>query len=167
MSDDVNKVTGIVEFRDVKDVPGKGKFAGQTSQKIQLKVNGTNYSTFSNSVPNDVAERLEHIKAGDEVELTYKTTEGTWQGKPVTYRNIVDAIKVTRPDGEPPSARVEPERPRAAGRSTGDGRESPDVRVRSMALAYAKDKHIQAGDWDNESIIVTAKRFEQYIQTGE
>ena len=91
-----DKVTGIIEAREVKDVEGKGQYAGQTSQKISLKVKGVNYSTFSNSIPADVFERLGAVKQGDEIELSFIEKAGTFGGKPVTYRNITDVIKVTR-----------------------------------------------------------------------
>ena len=90
----MDKVTGIIESREVKDVEGKGQYAGQMSQKISLKVKGVNYSTFSNSIPADVFERLGAVKQGDEVELSYIEKAGTFGGKPVTYRNITDIIKV-------------------------------------------------------------------------
>ena len=90
------KITGIIEAREVKDIEGKGQYAGQTSQKISLKVKGVNYSTFSNTIPADVFERLGAVKQGDEVELSYLEKAGTFGGKPVTYRNITDIIKVTR-----------------------------------------------------------------------
>jgi hypothetical protein len=90
------KITGIIESREVADIEGKGQYSGQISQKISLKINGLKYTTFSNSVPAEVAERLEHIKQGDEVELSFTEKPGTWQGKQVTYRNITDIIKVTR-----------------------------------------------------------------------
>ena len=137
----MDKVTGIIEAREVKDVEGKGQYAGQTSQKISLKVRGVNYSTFSNSIPADVFERLGAVKQGDEVELSYIEKAGTFGGKPVTYRNITDIIKVTRtgesafevpaasPSGTQGVQPVGHDKPRPAGDSRDD----------MMRLSYSKD----------------------------
>ena len=95
----MDKVTGVIESREVKDVVGRG---GKVNQLIALSVNGTKYSTFDNSVPADVAERLGALKTGDEVELTYKENPGKGRdGSPVTYLNIVDAVRVDRVGGSP------------------------------------------------------------------
>ena len=141
----MDKVTGIIEAREVKDVEGKGQYAGQTSQKISLKVKGVNYSTFSNSIPADVFERLGAVKQGDEIELSFIEKAGTFGGKAVTYRNITDIIKVTRTgesqflasaqmlnpkEGTP----VQPVGQKETHKSTGDS-----SRDDMMRLSYAKD----------------------------
>lgn len=121
-----NKVTGVIESREVKDIPGKGRYAGQTSQKIALKVGGVNYSTFSNAVPADVAERLGQLKAGDEVEITFRETPGKDSfGREITYHNILDAIKVDRvsPPAQP----------------TGQGKQADQNRDKMMLKSYSKD----------------------------
>ena len=129
------KITGIVESREVADIEGKGQYSGQVSQKISLKVNGKKYTTFSNAVPGDVAERLGAVKQGDEVELSYTEKPGTWQGKAVTYRNITDIIKVTRTgesqfsESPAPVQPVGHDKPKPAGDSRDD----------MMRLSYAKD----------------------------
>jgi len=95
----MDKVTGVIESREVKDVVGRG---GKVNQLIALSVNGTRYSTFDNLVPADVADRLGALKTGDEVELTYKENPGKGRdGSPVTYLNIVDAVRVDRVGGSP------------------------------------------------------------------
>ena len=141
----MGQTTGIIEFREVVDIEGKGQYAGQISQKISLKVNGLKYTTFSNAVPAEVGERLGELKQGDEVQLTFTEKPGTWQGKPTTYRNITDIIKVTRTGEsafrEPPAAigsHVQPAGPRETERqphkSTGDS-----SRDDMMRLSYSKD----------------------------
>ena len=165
----MDKVTGIIEAREVKDVEGKGQYAGQTSQKISLKVKGVNYSTFSNSIPADVFERLGAVKQGDEVELSYNTTPGTYNGKAVTYRNIADIIKVTRTGeskfspgstpqadnaDEPVGHSVHPVgvKPKPAG----DGRDD------MMRLSYAKDTvnavmtrgHLSPAEGESEELFI-------------
>jgi hypothetical protein len=153
------KITGIIESREVADIEGKGQYSGQISQKISLKVNGLKYTTFSNSVPAEVAERLEHIKQGDEVELSFTEKAGTWQGKQVTYRNITDIIKVTRTGeavfGESPA--VQPGGHKETHKPTGD-----TSRDDMMRLSYSKDTvnaimtrgHLSPAEGETEELFI-------------
>jgi len=154
----MDKTTGIIELREVKDVEGKGQYAGQMSQKISLKVKGVNYSTFSNSIPADVFERLGAVKQGDEVDLSYIEKAGTFGGKPVTYRNITDIIKVVN----------------IAKGETRTGESSFDVPVQpagpagkeyiphSMLLSYSKDTvvavmtrgHLSPAEGESEELFI-------------
>jgi len=148
---EMDKVTGIIEAREVKDVEGKGQYAGQTSQKISLKVRGVNYSTFSNSIPADVFERLGAVKQGDEVELSYIEKAGTFGGKPVTYRNITDIIKVTRTGESSFDVPVQPAGP--AGK---------EYIPHSMLLSYSKDTidtiitrgHLSPAEGETEELFI-------------
>jgi hypothetical protein len=79
-----------------------------------------------------------------------------------TYLNIVGATPVTQLREDVVVAPPAPVQPMGQ-----PGKPEGDTKVRSMALAYSKDKHIASGDWDNEAIVATAKRYEQYILTGE
>jgi hypothetical protein len=81
-----------------------------------------------------------------------------------TYLNIVTATPVTqlRDDAEQPAAPSGPSNRLDAGKKA----ESPDTRVRSMALAYAKDL-VVAGKVDLAELKSTAEWFEAYILTGE
>jgi hypothetical protein len=158
------KATGIIEFREVSDIEGKGQYSGQISQKISLKINGLKYTTFFNSVPAEVAERLEHIKQGDEVELSFTEKPGTWQGKSVTYRNITDIIKVTRtgesafvPPPVQPDGHKEPAGHKETHKSTGDtGRDD------MMRLSYSKDTvnaimtrgHLSPAEGESEELFI-------------
>ena len=162
----MDKVTGVIESREVKDVVGRG---GKVNQLIALTVNGAKYSTFDNSVPADVAERLGALKTGDEVELTYKENPGKGRdGSPVTYLNIVDAVRVDRV-----SPAASPGREAQPGvQSSGHGKaktttgEAPDARARSMTLAYVKDL-IVAGKVCLEEWKSYAQDFAKYVETGE
>jgi hypothetical protein len=79
----MSEIEGIIEQRDVKEANNGG-------QRISLKLGGKSYSAFSNSIPSDVAERLESVRQGDNVKIVFTEKPGTWQGKSVTYRNIND-----------------------------------------------------------------------------
>ena len=132
------KISGIIEARDVRDVAGRDG----TSQKISLKINGKSYSAFANSIPGDVAERLGAVKQGDEVELSYTEKPGTWQGKSVTYRNITDIMKVIRTGetafSESP-AKVGASAQPVGDKPKGDSRSQDGSRDDMMRLSYSKD----------------------------
>ena len=153
----MDKVTGIIELREVKDVEGKGQYAGQTSQKISLKVKGVNYSTFSNSIPADVFERLGAVKQGDEIELSFIEKAGTFGGKPVTYRNITDIIKVTR-TGESQFV-AQPDVPAQVQPGGPAGKEHIP---HSMLLSYSKDTidtiitrgHLSPAEGETEELFI-------------
>jgi hypothetical protein len=85
-----------------------------------------------------------------------------------TYLNIVGATPVTQlRDDAPAESPAQPSN-RLESRET-----QGDTKVRSMALAYAKDLGVawitqQPGnDIDIETAITRAQRFEKYILTGE
>ena len=161
----MDKVTGVIESREVKDVVGRG---GKVNQLIALTVNGAKYSTFDNSVPADVADRLGALKTGDEVELTYKENPGKGRdGSPVTYLNIVDAVRVDRVGGTiretPPPVHSTGQAVHKTRATTG---EAPDARARSMTLAYVKDL-IVAGKVCLEEWKSYAQDFAKYVETGE
>jgi len=151
------KISGIIEARDVRDVAGRDG----TSQKISLKINGKSYSAFANSIPGDVAERLGAVKQGDEVELSYTEKPGTWQGKSVTYRNITDIMKVIQvgetaflesPAKVQPVGQPSHDKPKPAGDSRDD----------MMRLSYAKDTvnaimtrgHINPAEGETEELFI-------------
>ena len=155
----VNTTTGIIEVREVKDVTGRG---GKVNQLISFTINGKKYSTFDNAVPGEVAERLGELKKGDDVELTYKENPGTWQGKAVTYLNIVDAVRVDRMGGEeapkPRPTEWKEDKPKKAG----DSKPQDGSRDDMMRLSYAKDVvnavltrgHINPAEGESEELFL-------------
>lgn len=159
----MDKVSGIIESREISDVTGKGRYAGQVSQKIALTVNGRMYSTFSNAVPAEVAERLGALKQGDEVDLTYTEKPGTWGGKQVTYYNILDVVRVDRVSpGVSPGVReaqqsVQPSGPAAPQKKAADpGRDD------MMRMSYSKDTintiitrgHLSPAEGETEELFI-------------
>lgn len=150
----MGQTTGIIEFREVVDIEGKGQYAGQISQKISLKVNGLKYTTFSNAVPAEVGERLGELKQGDEVQLTFTEKPGTWQGKPTTYRNITDIIKVTR-TGE---STFDVPAVQPVGQAGAKRQDIPE----SMLMSYSKDVvnaaltrgHINPAEGETEELFI-------------
>ena len=155
----VNTTTGIIEVREVKDVTGRG---GKVNQLISFTINGKKYSTFDNAVPGEVAERLGELKKGDEVELTYKENPGTWQGKAVTYLNIVDAVRVDRMGGEEAPKPRPTERKEDKPKKAGDSKPQDGSRDDMMRLSYAKDVvnavltrgHINPAEGESEELFL-------------
>lgn len=135
--------------------------ATQYGDRVSFMVGETWISAFSNDKKlNDVArELLKDLKEGDEAIFTIVENEGKSGEK---YLNITDILRIDRESG-PPDYEEEEVRP------GGQRKESGDTRVRSMALAYVKDlwvaKDMAAGNV--EDYINLAKRFEQYILTGD
>jgi hypothetical protein len=141
--------------------------------KVAFLVNGQWISALvSKSNPEtDTTRLLRELQEGEEAE--FSIVETSKDGK--TYKNITDVIRITR-DVAPPNE--EPVQP-----SGKPGDIQGDTRVRSMALAYAKDFTIAmlGKDLPTETLVVEAiiqgkssgfmidfaKRFEQYILTGE
>lgn len=112
----------------------------------------------------EVIDLLRELGEGDRAEFTLVENTGK-DGK--VYLNIGGLVRETQLKEDEP----EPVQP--------DGRkqkavEPEGVRVRSMALAYAKDieiayinKHSNEEQYGVDVVINNAKRFEQYINTGE
>ena len=118
--ENMEKTSGIIESREVKDV-------GE-DQLITLTIKGKKFTAFSNAITEDVANRLSDVKQGDEVDVEFTETQKTNRfGKPVTYRNIADLIKVQR--GEGVGAASAPQSNRTDG----------DKKHRAFALSYSKD----------------------------
>ena len=129
--------------------------------------------TVGPGVSEELREGLRNLMEGDSAEFTLLDREAK-DGK--VYSNIIGVTKVMDinqdvpasgpltlyPDGTTAKPVVHPDR------QAGEG----PTRVRSMALAYAKDLYISEerdlSDENPEDVIVgKAKRFEQYILTGD
>jgi hypothetical protein len=147
---DMSEIEGIIEQRDVKEAQNGG-------QRISLKLGGKSYSAFSNSIPSDVAERLESVRQGDNVKIVFTEKPGTWQGKSVTYRNINDIEKVIQVGettfSESPAVHpVVHDKPKVAGDSRDD----------MMRLSYSKDTinailtrgHINPAEGETEELFI-------------
>jgi len=122
----------------------------------------------------ETIQLFKDLAEGDRAEFTIVENQGKGKdGKPATYLNIVGVVRETdvRDDVNVPAVQsVGKDKPKPAGES--------DTRVRSMALSYAKDWAVaMAGGFMAEAaehnttppdmMIELAKRFEQYILTGE
>ena len=143
----MSQVSGVIKRKSVKGFD----FGNQYGFMV-----GTDwYSIFDTKIKDaNTRELVEGLKEGDEVEFEFVDTPN--KNKPgAVYHNITGVVKVDRIGPAP-----DPDKPMS-------NRVDSDTKIRSMALAYAKDKHIQAGDMDNEAIVETAKRFTDYIMTGE
>jgi len=149
----MSEIEGIIEQRDVKEANNGG-------QRISLKLGGKSYSAFSNSIPSDVAERLESVRQGDNVKIVFTENPGTWQGKSVTYRNINDiepVIQIGQKAFESPAANYQG--------PTKDGKpvdSVPNSRDDMMRLSYAKDTvnaimtrgHINPAEGETEELFI-------------
>ena len=153
-------VSGKIKSKTVK--------SGTYGDLIVFQVGGQTLSVFGTDkkVSEEAKQVIRDLQEGDSVEFEVAQRQGK-DGK--MYNNIVGATRVTQLNEHEEVPAVQP-----VGR--GETKESGDTRVRSMALAYAKDVAIasiglEAGteveplSWDN--IIARAKRFEHYILTGE
>ena len=158
-------VSGRITRKSVK--------SGTYGDKVSFLVGGNWLSAFASDkkLDQDAKDLLRSLVEGEEAEFTIvEAPNKNDPSKP--YLNIVGIIKVNRLDtGEAPDYPAPPVQPTGqAGQPKDNQRESGDTRVRSMALAYAKDMAISINSvglsLDDEMIISRAKRFEQYILTG-
>jgi hypothetical protein len=135
---------------------------------VSFMVNGNWYSALvKKGEQNETTTLLRELAEGDEVELSIVEAENKKDpAKP--YLNIVGVVKVSRLDyGEKVQAPDNMTRPVQPAGHEGD------TKIRSMALAYAKDWGIALLDVPGrgegvttDDFIVWAKRLEQYILTG-
>jgi len=159
-------VSGRITRKSVK--------SGPYGDKVSFLVGGNWLSAFASDkkLDQDAKDLLRSLVEGEEAEFTIvEAPNKNDPSKP--YLNIVGIIKVNRLDtGEAPDYPAPPAQPTGqTGQPKDNQRESGDTRVRSMALAYAKDWGIahktDSQMMDREEIVRIAKRFEQYILTGE
>jgi hypothetical protein len=147
--------------------------------KVAFLVNGQWISALvSKSNPEtDTTRLLRELQEGEEAE--FSIVETSKDGK--TYKNITDVIRIDRRGAPPTEEEYKVGAPVQPSGKPGDIQ--GDTRVRSMALAYAKDFTIAmlGKDLPTETLVVEAiiqgkssgfmidfaKRFEQYILTGE
>lgn len=151
-------VSGKITKKNVK--------SGPYGDKVSFLVGGNWLSCFAGDkkMSPDVKTLIRELAEGDNAD--FEVVEAPNKNDPSKpYLNITGVVRVTqlREDVTPPSDRMDDGQQDAPKAHT----ESGDNKARSMSLSYAKDKHVASGDWDNESIIATAKRFEHYILTGE
>ena len=131
--------------------------------------------TVGPGVSEELREGLRNLMEGDNAEFTLLDREAK-DGK--VYSNIIGVTKVMdiNQDVPAPPANVPgPASVHPVGPSAPAGQGEGPTRVRSMALAYAKDWAIgqnanrQEGEesYSTNDIIEMAKRFEAYILTGD
>ena len=148
-------------------------------EKITFLVNGKWISALvnKNNPPSpEMAELLRNLQEGDEAQFEIVEAPNKTDPSKPPYLNIAGIERVHRiggDTGEPQNYSVgsPPSAPRAESNRVDAPKETGDTRVRSMALAYAKDWGIahktDSQMMDREEIVRIAKRFEQYILTGE
>lgn len=145
--------------------------------KVAFLVNGKWVSALVNKKtppPPEIAEMLRDLKEGDEVKLEISEAPNKTDPTKPPYLNIVGIERITRVGAdldEPPDT--------PAAQPTGHKAGETDTKIRSMALAYAKDLDIayrreteeysQSDEMANaaERIKNIAKQFEKFILTGE
>ena len=147
-------------------------------EKITFVVNGKWISALvnKNNPPSpEMAELLRNLQEGDEAQFEIVEAPNKTDPSKPPYLNIAGIERVHRiggDTGEPQNYSVgsPPSAPRAESNRVDAPKETRDTRVRSMALAYAKDWGIahktDSQMMDREEIVRIAKRFEQYILTG-
>lgn len=133
---------------------------GKTYYK--LKIDGHNFTAFD-SCDGFAQLEKEEVKAGYEAEVEYTETQGSYQGKPVTYKNIVkfNNVKV----GEPTQNNG------CSSSMKKEDWEAKDRRiVRMSCLSRAIEfftmnyDSVAGGGVSEESVISLARKFEeQYI----
>jgi len=144
-------------------------------EKITFLVNGKWISALvnKNNPPSpEMAELLRNLQEGDEAQFEIVEAPNKTDPSKPPYLNIAGIERVHRiggDTGEPQNYSVGSP-PSAPSNRVDTPKESGDTRVRSMALAYAKDMAISTNSvglsLDDEMVISRAKRFEQYILTG-
>ena len=149
--------------------------ATQYGDRVSFMVGATWISAFSNDKKlNDVSKGLlKDLKEGDEAYFTIVENEGKGGEK---YLNITDVVRVDREEAPPD---YDDEEVQPGGRQPQDGRakERGDTRVRSMVMSYGSvwiiEQNKLRATMDSvdllsyDDAVRVAKRYEQYILTGE
>jgi hypothetical protein len=171
IKEDKMTASGVIEKKKVEDT--------QWGNRLSFCIGHRWYSVFENNLKDQHTKDLLHgLKEGDEVDLD--VVEKPNKNKPgESFYNIVGAVKVDRLGADVPAREPSPAGSReASNRMDTDHRGESDTRIRSMALSYAKDwcisvnaqkdrEPVRDGYFAHGDVIIIAKAFEQYIQTGE
>ena len=150
-------------------------------EKVTFLVNGKWISALvskSNPPSEEMMGLLKNLQEGDEAQFEITESPNKTDPSKPPYLNITDIVKVTRVGGDTGEemdyhVNAPAQEKKAPAQPDGRGETQGDTRVRSMALAYAKDLEIAVVgrtpeyNYGPQYIIDLAKRFEQYILTGE
>jgi hypothetical protein len=120
---------GKIESKEEKG-SAKGTF-------FKVKVNNLTFNVFNEKL-------FPLLKLGDNVKVTYTESQGDFNGKPVTYKNVVNIEK---------SAQIS------------SSVATDDSKVRSMSLSYAKDLWV-ADKIERKDVLELAEVFVKYIKDG-
>lgn len=156
----MSTISGKIKSKKVKN--------GTYGDLIVFQVGASTMSVFANDkkLTQEAKDLIRELQEGDEAEFTTYDSTGK-DGK--TYTNISGVIKVSRLDyGDVSNSTETPvHTPKPEAKPEGD------TKIRSMALAYAKDLALvyKIDDADGcpqlSELIEWAKRFEQYIVSGD
>lgn len=134
----------------------------------KLKIAGHNYSVFDKTPAYDSLEAKEY-KLNETVGFDYTETPGNFNGKPVTYKNIVAILKVAQPTTAPSAAPTETKAP------DWDAKDRRIVRMASLNTAVklvktnfmALPDEVQKGGVSPALVMGIAKQFEEWVYRQE
>jgi len=147
----------------------------QGRDKISYNLNGAWYGVYLDKLEPDMVTYVKSFHEGDEAEIEYEVKEKSGGG---TYNAMIGIVPVTRPEGAPRPAPVQPGgqlvKPKAPWGGGGrEPKENPDHKARSMAFSYVKDLYIAEHSGgpaeygtDYDQMIVDARKIEKYIKEG-
>jgi hypothetical protein len=145
----------------------------QGRDKISYNLNGAWYGVYLDKLEPDMVSYVKGFHEGDEAEIEYEVKEKSGGG---TYNAMIGIVPVTRPEGAPRPAPVQPAGQLLKPKWQGGGKrveEDPDKKIRSMTVSYSHDFEIarnegQPTPWrvDYDEVIRGARILEKYIKEG-
>jgi len=134
----------------------------------KLKIDGRNFTAFD-SVEGFAQLEKGEVKAGYEAKVEYTETDGTWQGQPVKYKNIVKFSEIKEGVAEPNSSSFKKDK-----EVDWDGKERRMVKMNALRHATRffeinaeHFKKEEVGLISEQAVINIAKKFEEWIYSTE
>lgn len=122
-------------------IEGKEEKVGSKGTFYKLKVGNLTFNDFEGVAVN--------VSLNDNIKVIYSESQGTFNGKPVTYKNVVSIEKTI----ESPAQTVRNE-------------VIDKVKIRSLAVSYAKDLLV-ANEIGKHDLLIVADTLATYIETGK
>jgi hypothetical protein len=130
---EVKTAVGMLEKKEEGD--GSITVHINVNSKYPLKIKAWTRVSKTDPTPTNICAELEGVKPGQKVSVTYYEKPGEFQGKPVTYRNLVsiaiatDATPISAPPSAPPAPAHKP--------APKEGREFESIEERRKGIGWS------------------------------